>query len=292
MTTMRLIIILTSLCVALTVGAKKKQVYPRADIKVSYLCHEDHLKTDAKAYTAEYNMVLLANTVESKFYNLQCEYIDSLRSTSSGRAIYRELMKNMANTYVATGEFNDSFLPSCRMFIFKSKNDSTLSFYDKNGSSHSHYYKEPLGEMQWQIGDSTKTILGYDCISAETDYRGRHWTVWFTPDIPVQDGPWKLCGLPGLILEAADSSGQHSFIADGIESTSMEMTPVYNIKEYEKVSRLDMLAAQREFLLNGNSMSRMLIQNTPDGSKIEMPDPQTNYNPDLHIDFLETDYHK
>lgn len=72
----------------------------------------------------------------------------------------------------------------------------------------------------------------------------------------------------------------------------MEMTPVYNVKEYEKVSRLDMLAAQREFLLNGNSMSRMLIQNTPDGSKIEMPDPQTNYNPDLHIDFLETDYHK
>ena len=71
----------------------------------------------------------------------------------------------------------------------------------------------------------------------------------------------------------------------------MEMTPVYNMESYEKVSRIEMLAAQREFLLKGDTMSRMLIQNTPDGSKIDMPEPEYEKNPDLHIDFLETDYH-
>lgn len=287
----RLITILALLCIAIGACAKKKQQYPRAEIKVSYACHEEHLKTDAKAYTAEYNMILLANSVESKFYNLQCEYIDSLHTTSSGRAIYREIISNMASKYVETGVFDDSSLPKCRMYIFKSRNDSTLSFYDKNGSSNSHFYKEPYCEIQWQIVDSTKTILGYECIEAETYFHGRHWKVWFTPEIPIQDGPWKFCGLPGLILEAVDSTGQHSFIADGIEESNIFMKPVYGVKDYEKVSRIEMLTAQRKFLLKGDSMARMLIQNTPDGSKIDIPDTQFSENPDLHIDFLETDYH-
>ena len=94
-----------------------------------------------------------------------------------------------------------------------------------------------------------------------------------------------------MILEAADSTGQHSFIADGIEESDIWMKPVYDLKDYDKVSRIEMLTAQRKFLLKGDSMTRMQIQNTPDGSKIDMPDIQYNDNPDLHIDFLETDYH-
>lgn len=292
MTTNRLITILLLTCVALGAAAKKKTTdCPRAEIRVSYLCHDEHLKTDAKAYTAEYRMILLANSTESKFYNQQCEYIDSLRSTSSGRAIYREIITNIASKYVDTGVFDDSALPQCRMYVLKSRNDSILSLYDKNGSSDSHFYTEPLGEMQWLIGDSTKTILGYECIAAETDFHGRYWKVWFTPEIPIQDGPWKFCGLPGLILEAADSTGQHSFSADGIEESNIFMTPIHNVKDYGMVSRIEMLAAQRKFLLKGDSMSRMHIQNTPDGSKIDMPEIDYNDHPDLHIDFLETDYH-
>ena len=288
---MTILLVMTATLSISTYAKKHKPDYPRAEIKVSYTCHDEHLKTDAKAYTAEYQMILLANSAESKFYNQQCEYIDSLHTTSSGKAIYREIITNMASKYVETGVFDDSALPQCRMYIFKSRNDSTLSFYDENGSSHSHFYIEPLCEMRWQIGDSTKTILGYECIAAETDFHGRHWNVWFTPEIPIQDGPWKFCGLPGLILEAADSTGQHSFIADGIEESDICMKPVYGKKDYEKVSRIEMLAAQRRFLLKGDSMTRMQIQNTPDGSKIDMPNIQYNDNPDLHIDFLETDYH-
>lgn len=90
------ITILILLFMALIANAKKKmQDFPRAEIKVSYACHEEHLKTDAKAYTAEYQMILLANSAESKFYNQKCEYIDSLCTTSSGEAIYREIIKNI-----------------------------------------------------------------------------------------------------------------------------------------------------------------------------------------------------
>ena len=60
-------------------------------------------------------------------------------------------------------------------------------------------YDEDWEKPEWDISDESKEIIGYQCFKATTDYRGRRWTAWFTPEIPIQDGPWKLCGLPGLI---------------------------------------------------------------------------------------------
>lgn len=77
-------------------------------------------------------------------------------------------------------------------------------------------YSEDWIKPEWKIGDNIKTILGYECIEATTTYKGREWTAWFAPEIPVQDGPWKLCGLPGLILEAYDSHREYIFEADGL----------------------------------------------------------------------------
>lgn len=77
-------------------------------------------------------------------------------------------------------------------------------------------YEEDWEKPEWEISDETKEILGYQCFKATADYRGRRWTVWFAPEIPVQDGPWKLCGLPGLILEAVDNHREFHFIANGL----------------------------------------------------------------------------
>ena len=32
------------------------------------------------------------------------------------------------------------------------------------------------------MSDSTKNILVYECVKATTDFHGRKWTVWFSPD--------------------------------------------------------------------------------------------------------------
>lgn len=53
-----------------------------------------------------------------------------------------------------------------------------------------------------------------------------------------------------------------------------------------------MLQAQRKYLLNSNAMTMSLIRNTPDGTEIDIPDIEYNNNPDLQVDFLETDYHE
>lgn len=66
------------------------------------------------------------------------------------------------------------------------------------------YYEETIPHMEWTIQMETNTISGYFCQSAQTVFRGRTYTVFFTVDIPLGMGPWKFNGLPGLILYAYD----------------------------------------------------------------------------------------
>ncbi len=68
-----------------------------------------------------------------------------------------------------------------------------------------------LPEIKWQLTDEVKNIGGYECQKATAKYGGRFYEAWFTSKIPSSDGPWKLTGLPGLILEARDTSGQINF---------------------------------------------------------------------------------
>ena len=82
-------------------------------------------------------------------------------------------------------------------------------------------YEEDWEKPEWEIIDETKEIMGFQCFKATADYRGRRWTAWFTPEIPVQDGPWKLCGLPGLILEAVDSGNVYHFVASGLKQNGI-----------------------------------------------------------------------
>ena len=90
---------------------------------------------------------------------------------------------------------------------------------------------EPLEQPQWDIiADSTKQILNYDCQMARCTFKGRTWTAWFTADIPLDNGPWKLCGLPGLILRAYDSKQQYIFDCVGMKQAGEGENITYDPK--------------------------------------------------------------
>ena len=103
---------------------------------------------------------------------------------------------------------------------------------------------EPLEQPQWDIiADSTKQILDYHCQMARCSFKGRTWTAWFTTDIPLDNGPWKLCGLPGLILRAYDSKQQYIFDCVGMKQAKEGENITYDSKFDKYVS-----ATMKEFV--------------------------------------------
>ncbi len=78
-------------------------------------------------------------------------------------------------------------------------------------------YDEPMTMPIWEVLRGDTMIVGHSCKKARTTFRGRTWIVWYAMDIPYHDGPWKLYGLPGLILKAYDVKGDFIFNCIGIE---------------------------------------------------------------------------
>lgn len=108
------------------------------------------------------------------------------------------------------------------------------------------FYKEAAPKQEWIISDKdTMTVCGYLCKKATADFAGRTWTAWFSEDLPVSCGPWKLSGLPGLILSAYDADNYFKFTCVGMEQTT---SPQWNVSgkgylkctndEYQKQLRL------------------------------------------------------
>jgi GLPGLI family protein len=85
-----------------------------------------------------------------------------------------------------------------------------------------NYYlvEEPLPVITWVIKADTMSFGVLHCQKAVTHFKGRDYTAWFCADLPFQSGPWKLHGLPGLILEASDSKKEVAFKFAGFEDIS------------------------------------------------------------------------
>lgn len=93
---------------------------------------------------------------------------------------------------------------------------------------------QKIDEMQHrQIFDEVEDILGYSCQKAEVEYAVRHYTAWFTNEIPINDGPWKFWGLPGLILKVTDNQEQFEWLGIGIENIDADL--VMDNGKYEEV---------------------------------------------------------
>ncbi|MBW8362554.1 MAG: GLPGLI family protein [Kaistella sp.] len=69
----------------------------------------------------------------------------------------------------------------------------------------------------WRILPEKKQLGEFEVQKAATNFAGRNWTAWFTTDVPVQDGPYKFSGLPGLIVEISDETGSHRMELKGIK---------------------------------------------------------------------------
>lgn len=78
-------------------------------------------------------------------------------------------------------------------------------------------------KINWKILSEKEKIGEWNAQKAETDFAGRHWIAWFSTDIPIQDGPYKFYGLPGLIIKIEDKTGSHKLELKGIKNITEKM---------------------------------------------------------------------
>lgn len=260
----------------------------KAQLKVGY----DYHFFDPRGIEKHHDFILLAGMDCSKFYNNQSQWLDSIRCTKDGNQWYNQQgLIMMGEVMNKSREERKAIINSSpighEVDLYVVRDNDIFKVWDMVYYEY-RKYSEPIEERSWTIkDDSTKNVLGYECIMATANYHGRYWTVWFTPEIPVDAGPWKLLGLPGLILEAVDSTGLHHFTANGIQSVNMNIPPVYEPYPYEKTTRKNFLELCRFRYDNVQGMSDLHFGGngprlTPE--KISYESGKEGY------DFLEIDY--
>jgi GLPGLI family protein len=88
---------------------------------------------------------------------------------------------------------------------------------------------------KWDIKDETSIIGGLKCQKATTFFKGREYVVWFTTEITTFFGPWKLNGLPGLIVLANDKRNEVYFeiteVLKNDKTICQEDTSINNISK-------------------------------------------------------------
>jgi GLPGLI family protein len=113
--------------------------------------------------------------------------------------------------------------------------------------------KEPIEKIEWMIVPQKKQILQQECQMATATFRGRHYTAWFAPAIPINSGPWKLNGLPGIILAANDDKNEVSFTCTKISKPEKNAPPINFSKNAAFVSAAKFEQAKKTF--NGDPMA-------------------------------------
>ena len=264
------------LCIVATAATAQS----KAGIEVSYR-YSHPVQTMRSAEPDVTNQYILhTDGCQSKFYSPKTEYIDSIESTPEGfekfntfkRICYEKKQSDLIP------RFDGSF------YVAKSGDNDKMITFDI-ASATKFRWEEPMPNIEWITTDSTVNILGYECFMATADFHGRKWTAWFAPEIPVSDGPWKLCGLPGIILRAECDGGQYSFIADGIQQKQNLEYHIYGEENWEPIKREEFWLLRRECLENPS-------RNRGSGSHIIVYKGinYTKYLPKEIVDYIETDY--
>lgn len=209
-------------------------------------------------YTVETDFgIPSVTTSKLVFNNSEAYYVEGSRLPKASA---------QTNKKINIQEGND--LTINELFVTDLKNKKMLT---KSKIGNSFYQaEEKLFPIDWQIDTNSKaTILGYQCYKATGVFRGRQYTAWFTEEFPVKFGPWKLNGLPGLILEVSDAMGEVVFVAERIENLKNSKPENFSTftkqSEYKKLSLKEYVSICKK---NNSAIFHAIIAKLPREAKI------------------------
>lgn len=134
--------------------------------------------------------------------------------------------------------------------------------------------KDKIKDISWELIDSISQIGGFTVHLARGDFGGRTYLAWYTHDIPVPLGPFKLSGLPGLILTARSTDHRVEFRFNGLAHLAelpvvLPRPPIYG----NLIDRDDMMDYMRNQLMKFEALStseyKITIEDPPVNTYIE-----------------------
>lgn len=128
---------------------------------------------------------------------------DTKKSQPDNKVV-ADAMKNVEAKRTTVNKTNKSIL-------YRNLSSKNTVVYVESFIPQRPVVKDTQAIQNWRISKETKQLGKYNCVKATGAFRGREYTVWFTKDIPISAGPWKLAGLPGIILEAETRDGLYKF---------------------------------------------------------------------------------
>lgn len=224
------------------------QEYSKAQMPPGYQSHAKYMVLDSASYTITYEM-----HTDSK--------MTTMKMTTDIQVL--QIGSNMSKTYSKNLFDNDSV---CTALI--KKGARALPIYQGLASPEDIYknypkgkmtvsyrtfmtgpvlkYEEPIPIFKWELLSDRKSFLNYQCQKAVCTFRGRTYTAWFTPEIPLSEGPWKFHGLPGLILQVSDDKNEFEYKCIGIQKLKKKQPIKYWKWDYQNSTREKM----RSFIKN------------------------------------------
>ena len=160
--------------------------------------------------------------------------------------------------------------------ILKNKKENKLTGFDFILMDY-YTYDEDIPQMKWTLLPESEEICGYKCYKAITNFRGRQWEAWYTDDIPLNNGPWKLGNLPGLILKAQDITGDHIFEAIAVRNSSKPFGPKYH--RFIQTERAKFNKTKAEYKNNPSFFHSGTVFAPKDKDGNEMKGNKMFYNP-------------
>ncbi len=168
-------------------------------------------------------------TFKPKKDSAKVEKVMTILDVVKDKSIYRDytivaqdsILKIQIEAMQKSGLFKDISksvtMPKFSEKIYKFYPSMKVQYVDRvaNGFTPMNIgYNEDL-KFNWKIDAQKEKIGAYNAQKATTEYGGRKWTAWFTADIPLQDGPFKFHGLPGLIVKVTDDGNNYSWELKG-----------------------------------------------------------------------------
>jgi len=219
-------ILVTMLVFALTIGAQGQDDGMDAlmSAMIAAKIHQDSI--DTSSLVVVYDYVCKTQDADGKAVTDRMKLCLQVGQHCTRSYPYRKFLEDTDGYEYMTGENylmwkaeSYCFMPE----VWTNYPDGKVTVRDVILPNH-YETCEPRKAIAWTLREDTATMSGYLCHKATCELHGRTWTVCYADDIPSSAGPWKLGGLPGLILQAESSDGIHRFKLDGLQRTA---SPIY-----------------------------------------------------------------